>query len=71
MRKRVRCAVCLFAQIDEKASKKGWAAYRCKNSGSEYYGALLNVSEDGCKEKRVTWQGCEWGRKKDDSVEVC
>jgi len=71
MRKNVRCAACLFVAPDKQASNKKWTAYRCKNTESMYYGALLNVDESGREEKRVTWEGCERGKVQNDSVEVC
>jgi len=64
MEERTECALCLFALIDSEASDSGWTAYKCGNTASENYGALLNVSEDGNKMVKFTCEGCARGRSK-------
>ena len=62
--KRVRCISCRFATVDESASENKWKAYECSSPESEYHKSLLNVDVEGNKQKRITWSGCEHGKKK-------
>lgn len=64
MANKIRCSQCRFARMDKKASVKTWTAYECGNPNSEYYKALLNVTPNGDKQYRITWNGCEGGRAK-------
>ena len=62
MANKIRCAVCRYAQEDENASERGWTAYECVNSRSEYHKSLLNVTINGEKQSQITWSGCAEGR---------
>ena len=57
----VKCKDCVYAQPDLIASERGWTAFECGNTNSEYVGALLNVSPHGVKLKEVAWNGCVHG----------
>jgi len=61
MEKQIRCSQCRYAQPDPTASKGKWTAYECSNRESDYYRALLNITEGGAKQDSVTWTGCECG----------
>jgi len=41
-----------------------WAAYRCICKDSDYFKALLNVSESGSKQEGISWSGCEFGERR-------
>ena len=62
----VKCAQCIYAKRDTKASNKKWVAYKCTNVSSEYYGALLNMTADGRKLDEIIWHGCEYGERRAD-----
>jgi len=53
-------------RLDTVCSRQSlkWAAYRCTNSNSEYYKALLNVSPSGDMQSRITWSGCAGGERR-------
>jgi len=57
----IKCAQCRFARPDRHSSTRNWTAIECRNLDSDYYKALLNVTEDGDMQDEVTWEGCEWG----------
>ena len=59
----IKCISCRFARVDEQASEKSWTAYECGNKNSEFYIALLNVSINGDRHKRISWSGCEHGQR--------
>ena len=63
MAKHIRCSKCRFVRPDETANEGSWTAYECGNKKSPYYKALLNVSIDGDKYTRISWQGCELGER--------
>lgn len=60
----IKCISCRFAKLDECASDSKWDAYECSNPISEYHKALLNVTTDGGKLKRISWKGCLEGERK-------
>ena len=60
----IKCISCRFARVDKAASEKNWTAYTCSNPNSEYHMALLNISVDGNKLKRISWSGCVCGERK-------
>lgn len=62
-KKRVRCISCRYTRIDKKASDRNWNAYECGNTRSEYHKSLLNVTQNGDKQYRITWAGCEYGER--------
>lgn len=70
MAKKIRCVSCKYAQVDKTASEGSWEAYQCINRKSEYYRALLNVSIEGDKAKRITWSGCELGERRDSNEKL-
>jgi len=53
-----RCETYKFARIDPKISEGFWTAYECGNQESEFYRALLNVTENGNKLYKISWHGC-------------
>ena len=59
----IKCEECRFARPDEDSSSRLWTAYECGNVDSEFYKCLLNVSPQGNKQDRITWRGCELGRR--------
>jgi len=59
----IKCADCRYTRIDTASSDKKWTAYECNNPDSDYYKALLNVTQGGGKQKTITWEGCEYGRE--------
>ncbi len=61
---KIKCMSCRFVTIDEPASDRDWKAYGCGNPKSEYHKSLINISENGDKHKRISWSGCEHGRRK-------
>jgi len=61
---KIKCISCRFAVVDESASDRDWAAYECGNPKSKYYKALINISPEGKKHKRISWYGCEHGERK-------
>ncbi len=61
---KIRCISCSYAQVDESASEGRWKAYQCVNPESEYHKALLNVAVNGDKNRRISWSGCDKGKKK-------
>lgn len=61
---KVKCISCRFAVIDAAASHKGWTAYKCGNPRSEYHRALINISPEGKRHKRISWSGCELGERR-------
>jgi hypothetical protein len=63
MEKQIKCMRCRFARPDRNASEDGWTAYECGNRKSEYYKALVNVSEKGDMLSRITWEGCPCGER--------
>lgn len=63
--KHIRCISCKYAQVDDSVSDPEWKAYECNNKESEYYKALLNVSEEGLRRKTITWKGCECGKRRE------
>ena len=63
MEKQIRCSECRYVRPDPEASKGKWTAYECGKRESEYYRALLNITEGGAKQDSITWTGCEWGER--------
>jgi hypothetical protein len=63
MADKIRCSQCRFVRVDGKASEKGWTAYECGNSKSEYHKSLLNVTPNGERQAHITWAGCVHGQK--------
>ena len=61
MAKHIRCARCRFVRPDPKASDRDWTAYECGKHESEYFRALVNISEDGRRLNRIVWKGCPCG----------
>ena len=64
----MKCISCRFAAVDESASDNDWKAYECSNPKSKYHKSLINISEDGSKQQRITWPGCEHGERKVKSI---
>ncbi len=62
---KVKCIDCKYATVDKHASIGGWTAYECSNPDGEYHKALLNVGINGERQKQISWQGCELGRRRD------
>jgi hypothetical protein len=60
----MKCISCRFTLVDKKASDKEWTAYQCGNPKSEYYKALINISPEGKKHKRISWSGFKHGERK-------
>ncbi len=60
----MKCISCRFAVVDESASDRDWMAYQCGNPRSVYYKALINISSEGNKHKRISWSGCVHGERK-------
>ena len=56
--KKIKCARCEYAQPDKSASTRTWTAVCCRNSDSEFCGAVLNVTAGGTKQNSVSWSGC-------------
>lgn len=61
---KVKCISCRYAVIDAAASQNGWTAYKCGNPRSEYHRALINISPEGKRHKRISWSGCELGERR-------
>ncbi len=62
---KIACISCKYATVDKSASMGGWTAYECSHSESEYDKALLNVGINGETQKRISWTGCEFGKRRD------
>jgi hypothetical protein len=60
--KHIRCAECVFTQVDENASDRRWTAYECGCIRSPYYKSLLNVTVNGGRLSWINWSGCDEGR---------
>ena len=57
---------CEFKHTDEICPKQiiKWAAYECGCPQSEYFKSLLNVTQNGDKQPKVSWAGCgQWQRR--------
>ena len=61
MVKHIRCAQCQFVRRDRTAGSRKSPAYECGNRKSEYYKALLNITQRGEKLPWITWEGCALG----------
>ena len=57
----VPCRICKHVREDRTMNEDGWIAYECGNPESEFFKALLNVTEKGAKQQRITWVGCPHG----------
>lgn len=62
---KTKCISCKYATVDNHASVGGWIAYECSNPESDFHKALLNVGVDGSRHKRISWSGCECGKRRD------
>jgi hypothetical protein len=60
-RNTVKCAVCIFKNVDKKSSVSGIKAYECTNPKSDFYKSLLNASYSGIICKKISHRGCEHG----------
>jgi len=61
MVKHIKCVRCRYVRPDHNASERGWTAYECGNTDSEYFMSLLNITEAGNKSTRIIWTGCPYG----------
>ena len=57
----VKCADCIFVQLDKTESTKLTPVYECGNPYSEYYKSILNMTPGGIISKNVSWSGCDNG----------
>ena len=66
-KKKCKCGEgCEFKHTDEICPKQKikWKAVQCVCSVSPYQYSLLNVTINGDKLKRVSWSGCEHGKRR-------
>lgn len=63
-KKHIKCEDCCFVRPDKSASTATWMAFECGNNESEYHRCLLNITLNGDKQQRITWAGCELGKRR-------
>lgn len=64
MKKVIKCISCRFARHNPRFSDKSWKAYECTNPHSDYYKCLLNLTRNGDKQHRISWNGCALGERR-------
>lgn len=67
---RTYCNYCKYIRRDAMESTSHINAVECGNPGSEFFGALLNISLGGKIEPSIQHTGCTNGKCREDGKEV-
>jgi hypothetical protein len=68
----IKCAACKYKVVVNDfthitGDPENWKPVKCNCPDSDYYGAWLNITLDGNPQSRVTWTGCPFGERSDET----